>query len=76
MRTFPIIFSRSRQNIFDWSNNISKTKLFSFVKSYFKDLLAYLNEYREYASRKETEVFSEMMEYYNTYFKGKRLIKK
>ena len=24
MRTFPIIFSRSRQNIFDWSNNISK----------------------------------------------------
>lgn len=57
-------------------NNISKTKLFSFVKSYFKDLLAYLNEYRECASRKETEVFSEMMEYYNTYFKGKRLIKK
>ena len=24
MRAFRIIFSRSRQNIFDWANNISK----------------------------------------------------
>ena len=54
---------------------ISKEQLFAYIKASFKDFLHHL-DYWGFHTDEEKETYNELMEYYNTHFKGKRKIKK